>query len=96
MGHAGFISSTVVIRVPSFLLYGFNKGGQKEKKVQKGTTEETSLGSRYVGPGGSCEIWASGRVDLIVQHHLAVDAILSLRETTGGEFRVLRASIRLL
>ena len=34
-----FLSSTIIIRVPFFLLFGFNKGTRKAKG-QKGTTQK--------------------------------------------------------
>ena len=41
--YTRFPSSPLTIRVPFFLLFGFNKGPQKEKG-QKGTTGEPSTG----------------------------------------------------
>ena len=40
--YTRFPSSPLIIRVPFFLLFGFNKGTQKEKG-QKGTTGEPSI-----------------------------------------------------
>ena len=44
MTLARFPSSPLIIRVPFFLLFGFNEGAPK-RKGQKGTTGEPSLGN---------------------------------------------------
>ena len=51
-----FPSSPLIIRVPFFLLFGFNKGTQKEKGY-KGTTGEPRF---YMGLG----FRISGKLDL--------------------------------
>ena len=75
------MSSPLIIRAPLFLLFGFNKGTQKRKKGQKGTTrnlEYQSQLSRSQGPG---HLHSGDKLVVVLHHPRRKLGIDSLSET---------------